>query len=379
MRILLIAPNLRPESGWGTFSVNTAEGLLAQGHEVLALVAARTEHPCPQRTGLTQAIHLLDSKLARMKTAFSIAREARRFRPDVIHFLVEPYALALPLLARFLKLPPCVLTLHGTYSILPFQYPSGALLREAYAKCEALLCCSDFTKGKTEAAVREYCGDEAWRMMEKKIRRFRFGIKPAEMPSRVVKDAVKRIIFVGEVKQRKGILELINAAAAYKKLSKTPFVMDIIGRINKEDPYAKRLMLAIEEQELRGEVRLRGHVSAEELNEAYASADLFMMLSRSEGPHYEGFGLVILEAASRGIPVIGSTDAGCAEALKEGVTGYGMSPTDTDGIASRMKAVLDEGSIDAAACRAWANEHTISGQCAVFEEVYRAAVTRAAE
>ena len=61
----------------------------------------------------------------------------------------------------------------------------------------------------------------------------------------------------------------------------------------------------------------------------------------------EGFGLVVTEALWQGAPVIGSRVGGIKRQVIDGVTGYAVDPLDTDGIASRMAAVLDDG--DAAA------------------------------
>ncbi|HTV83296.1 MAG TPA: glycosyltransferase [Acidobacteriaceae bacterium] len=71
----------------------------------------------------------------------------------------------------------------------------------------------------------------------------------------------------------------------------------------------------------------------EELAAAYASADLFLMPSRTETP-----GLVILEAMASGCPVVECRAGGVSDAVEDGVTGFLYEPTAPDGLADALKA-----------------------------------------
>lgn len=95
------------------------------------------------------------------------------------------------------------------------------------------------------------------------------------------------------------------------------------------------------------------------------------MLSKTDGIYFEGFGLVFLEANAHGIPVIGSRDSGCAEAIDEGKSGYVVDAFDQKMIVERMHWVLDEKRIDRAECRRWAEFHSISKQVDQIEMCYR--------
>ena len=66
------------------------------------------------------------------------------------------------------------------------------------------------------------------------------------------------------------------------------------------------------------------------LNEYYNMCDQFIMISR-ELPKgdAEGFGIVYLEAASAGIPVIAGNSGGVGEAVLDGVTGLLVDPEST--------------------------------------------------
>jgi glycosyltransferase involved in cell wall biosynthesis len=63
-------------------------------------------------------------------------------------------------------------------------------------------------------------------------------------------------------------------------------------------------------------VHMPGFLRGEELAAAYASADLFVMPSRTET-----LGLVVLEAMSSGLPVVGARAGGIPEMIVDGVTG----------------------------------------------------------
>jgi phosphatidyl-myo-inositol dimannoside synthase len=58
--------------------------------------------------------------------------------------------------------------------------------------------------------------------------------------------------------------------------------------------------------------------------------------------HGEGFGIVFVEAASAGVPVVGSSDGGAKEAVCDGITGYAVDPRDSVAIRRRCQALLED-------------------------------------
>ena len=94
------------------------------------------------------------------------------------------------------------------------------------------------------------------------------------------------------------------------------------------------------------------------------------MLSKPEGIHFEGFGVVFLEANIRGIPTIASNSSGTREAVKEGVSGFVVDPDNPQEVSERMQWVLEGNKVKADDCIAWAREHSVDQQVATFEEVY---------
>jgi len=72
----------------------------------------------------------------------------------------------------------------------------------------------------------------------------------------------------------------------------------------------------------------------------YAAADIFVHPNRVEGEDFEGFGMVFLEAAASGKPVIGGRSGGVPEAIEEGKTGLLVSGLDADELAAAIMQLI---------------------------------------
>lgn len=82
-------------------------------------------------------------------------------------------------------------------------------------------------------------------------------------------------------------------------------------------------------------VRFLGAVAS--TDDFYAALDVFALTS-----HNEGFGLVFVEAAFRGVPSIGGDVGGVPDAVQDGVTGLLVKPGDTAAIASAIVRMRDD-------------------------------------
>jgi glycosyltransferase involved in cell wall biosynthesis len=113
-------------------------------------------------------------------------------------------------------------------------------------------------------------------------------------------------------------------------------------------PDRDRLESKAEQLGIRDHVVFAGYVPESEKADHFRLADAYVMPSRGEG-----FGLVVLEALACGIPVIGSTADGTAEALQHGRFGTVVDPTDHDALHDAIQKVLqDPPSVDPEAVRA---------------------------
>jgi glycogen(starch) synthase len=84
-------------------------------------------------------------------------------------------------------------------------------------------------------------------------------------------------------------------------------------------------------------VSFLGHLDHAALAEVLAGVDAVVLPSR-----YEPFGIVALEAAAAGAPLVASTAGGLGEAVLDGVTGLSFAPGDVAGLAAAVRAVLDD-------------------------------------
>lgn len=86
-----------------------------------------------------------------------------------------------------------------------------------------------------------------------------------------------------------------------------------------------------------------GMLQGEELSQAYASGDIFMMPSESET-----LGLVVLEAMSSGLPVVAARAGGIPDIIpsdQEGKTGYLFNPGDLEDCLSKLEPLLRNGEL----------------------------------
>jgi len=83
------------------------------------------------------------------------------------------------------------------------------------------------------------------------------------------------------------------------------------------------------------------------------------MLPINNGKEFEGFGLVYLEANTKGVPCIGSKNCGAQEAILDTKTGYVIDPFDPKEAAQKMDLILNQNSINKEDCINWAKQNDI--------------------
>ena len=111
-------------------------------------------------------------------------------------------------------------------------------------------------------------------------------------------------LYVGTDRPHKNLLRVISAYARARRADPSLGPLHVVGGIRTRSV----LEAAIAEHGVRDAVELRGHVSNAELEATYRRAEMLVFPSLSEG-----FGLPILEAMKRGVPVVTSSISACAE------------------------------------------------------------------
>jgi phosphatidylinositol alpha-1,6-mannosyltransferase len=126
-------------------------------------------------------------------------------------------------------------------------------------------------------------------------------------------------------------------------------------------PLEPTLRRAVAEQGLGDSVVLAGGVPSDQLPAYYAAGDVFAMPCRTRrgGLDVEGLGMVFLEAAACGLPVVAGTSGGAPETVREGVTGHVVDPRSPAAVAGVVADLLDDPArarAMGAAGRAWVEQ-----------------------
>ena len=124
------------------------------------------------------------------------------------------------------------------------------------------------------------------------------------------------ILTIARMDEGKGYPHLIRILS--KVLEKVPnLVWFIIG----DGPKRELILKDIQKNFLQNVVRYIGMTPHAELKQFYYLADLFVLLTHPDEGREEGLGLVFLEAAAAGLPVIAGRSGGVEEAVLNGQTG----------------------------------------------------------
>jgi glycosyltransferase involved in cell wall biosynthesis len=125
---------------------------------------------------------------------------------------------------------------------------------------------------------------------------------PRAYPERFTAERPLRLLFVGSVSVVKGVPELLEAMALLRDL---PVTLQLVGAVSMEIPATASRLPSVD---------LVGAVPRGEVNGFYASSDVLMFPS-----HSDGFGMAQIEAQARGLPIVASTH--CGRVVDDEVTG----------------------------------------------------------
>lgn len=142
------------------------------------------------------------------------------------------------------------------------------------------------------------------------------------------------ILFAGRIQPLKGLDLAVQALAA---LEAPDAMLVVVGGPSGPDGPAElaRIRAMVEEYAVGPQVRFVRPRPHEELAEWYRAADVCVVPSLSES-----FGLVALEAAACGTPVVASEVGGLRALVAHGLTGYLIDSRDPGEWASRLDAIL---------------------------------------
>jgi glycosyltransferase involved in cell wall biosynthesis len=146
----------------------------------------------------------------------------------------------------------------------------------------------------------------------------------------------KLLLTTGRLVKRKGVAWFIeNALPELVKHDKN-ILYFIAGKGGQQEA----IEAAIEATGLSSHVKLLGRVSDEDRTLLYTSCDVFVMPNIVVVGDMEGFGIVVHEAATAGLPVVASGIEGILDALKDGKNGILVETRDTKAFIGEIEKLL---------------------------------------
>ena len=161
--------------------------------------------------------------------------------------------------------------------------------------------------------------------------RFGEAISEEEIKERGKKEEL-RVLFLGNVMERKGLITLLEAV----KGQRSKVMLDVVGSLAVEPEYAKQMQNFVASNNLSSRVTFHSALNQQPLIDKLRAAHVLVVPSS-----YEGFGIVYLEGMGFGLPAIGTTAGAASEVIEDGVTGFLIQPGDASSLADKLN-VLNE-------------------------------------
>jgi glycosyltransferase involved in cell wall biosynthesis len=141
------------------------------------------------------------------------------------------------------------------------------------------------------------------------------------------------LLSVGALVPRKGHDVLVSALA---KVADLDWRLTVVGPDDRDPATTARLEAQIAALGLAGRITLAGAVMPDRLAEFYATADLFVLASR-----FEGYGMAFAEAASCGLPMIGTATGAIPDTIRPGA-GLLVPPDDIEALATALRRLITD-------------------------------------
>lgn len=229
----------------------------------------------------------------------------------------------------------------GTYSVAPLKEKiRGSLLRLAYKRAGQVFCISKYVLDQLVGTV-PHVRAKIVLMGTTKLSKVSTS-RTLELRKRFkIENNHPIVVTVGDIKNRKGQLDTLKSFSLLRDIypnflyviigdDADVYYLDLIKSYTKEFGLERNIMI------------IPKMYNDETLAFFYTVCDLVMLNSNNDGDHFEGFGLVLLEAAQFGKPVIGSRGCGIESAILDGYNGYLTNQGDPKDIAQKVKLILEK-------------------------------------
>lgn len=293
-------------------------------------------------------------------------------RSDLVHAVKDyPFSLVAAIAAR-LAGRPLVLTVHGTFGLLPFgSRRHRRKLAWVYRRAACVLCVSRYTRDR----LLPHVPAAKLRLIPSGVDRRLLAAAAARQEGRPSETA-PFLLSVGLVRERKGLD--VSIAAFLALAPEFPGLSYEIAGALRDEPYVRQLRALIDGDANGARVHLLGEVDEQELARLYAECALFVLTPKEDVQgRFEGLGLVYLEAAAFGKAVVGTLGCGAEDAVEDGVTGLLVPPDDPRATAEAIRRLLSDRGLRArlgAAGASWTTHRTWDRSASELLAAYRDAV-----
>jgi glycogen synthase len=362
VRVLMISWEYPPVvvGGLGRHVHSLATELVAAGHEVVVLSrqpagTEATTHPTlDEMLDGVRVLRVAEDpahlEFERDMVAWTLAmghgllraaltRLCPGWRPDVVHahdWLVAHPAIAL---ADVLGVP-LVATIHATEAGRHAGWLSSPLSRQVHStewwlahRADTVITCSAAMRDEVAELFDLDPGPIAVLHNGIAPRRWRSGPGMVEAAGdRYAPRGEPLLLYFGRLEYEKGVQDLIAALPRIRRAHPGTRLL-VAGTGTARD----MLVETARAHRVRRSVRFLGHLPDAELAALLAAVAAVVLPSR-----YEPFGIVALEAAAAGAPLVASTAGGLGEVVLDGETGLSFAPGDVAGLAEAARAVLTD-------------------------------------
>ena len=266
-----------------------------------------------------------NSKLALFQLPFFMLAELvfahkliRRYHIDIIHsHWIIPQGFTGTICKKIWHIP-LIVSSHGPDVQLFEKWKElKPLLCWSASRADILTANSSFTKNALENLVT----------LNNPCIVIPMGVQPVPLTNTERKTDSPQILFVGRLIEWKGTDTLIRAMVHVIK-KRPESILNIVG----EGPEHGTLVHLSRELDITQHIRFLGPLKNEALEKMFAHASVLVLPSRPFcGIVMEGLGVVVLEAMSHGVPVIGSNGGGITDIIEDGYNGF-LVPYDDDAI-----------------------------------------------
>lgn len=388
MRIAYLTQSYPPMiSGAAISARQTAESMAGRGHQVLVVAASEREYPYYIYKDNITVLRLCSIgnplRVGQRFLAFprrTTLNALNRFRPDIIH-VHEPFQMGNIALtyARRNRIP-VVFTAHAIPCFIASYFPKSLrpLVEKIlwmYARWVLGGYASVITPTRTIAdVVRKMTGHKPKVISNGlDLQTFHPPLSSDDVPAARRKwnlpPRVPLLLHAGRLDTDKSVDQLLRAAAPALRESEAHLVL--VG----DGCEKQNLICLCQELGIENRVHFLGFVSVEDgLPEIYRMADIFLTASEIETQ-----GLVLLEAAASGLPIVAVNATCIPEIVHDGVNGFLAEPGDIDTFGSAIRTLLnhsDRKHVMSREGRALAVLHDLHTTGTLHENLYLDAIRR---